>query len=114
MGVVAAKDKLKEIISFNLIDVQGEINTKGNYVHLNSTSKASVLETKYNFIVTIAGHSLTGSEESIEPILTQALKDIYNYEISNAKDLEPSSKVIGLNELIGYELKISIIDKTKD
>lgn len=113
MGVVAAKDKLKEIISFNLIDVQGEINTKGNYVHLNSTSKASVLETKYTFTVSIIGHSLTGSKDSIEPVLTKMLEDIFKYEISNAKDLEASSKVIQFDELLGYELKVSITCNTK-
>lgn len=113
MGVAAAKDKLKEIISFDLIDTQGSINTKGNYLHLHSTSKYSPLETKFTFIMTIVGLSLIGSEESIEPILTKALGDIYDYEISNAKDLEPSSRVIKFNELFAYELKISIIDKTK-
>ena len=30
-----------------------------------------------------------------------------------AKDLEPNSRVIKFNELFAYELKISIIDKTK-
>lgn len=113
MGVAAAKDKLKEIISFDLIDTQGSINIKGNYLHLHSTSKHSPLETKFTFIMTIVGLSLIGSEESIEPILTKALEDIYDYEISNAKDLEPSSRVIKFNDLFAYELKISIIDKTK-
>jgi hypothetical protein len=113
MGVVAAKDKLKEIISFDVIDVQGVINTKGNYVHLNGTSKHSPLETKFTFIITIAGLSLSGSEDSIEPVLTKALEDIYNYEISNGKDLGSNSRVTKIDELLAYELKVSIIAKTK-
>lgn len=114
MGISTAKDKLKNIISFDLIDIEGFINTKGNYVHLNSTSKYSPLETKFTFTITIVGHSLCGSEESIEPILSQALKDIYKYEISTAKDLAATSKIIKIEELLAYEIKVSIIEKTQD
>ncbi len=114
MGLKVAKNKLKEIISFDLIDIEGTINTKGNYVHLNSTSKHSTLETKYGFTITIAGLSLFNSDEAVEPILVKALDDIYQYEISNAKDLGASSKIIRIDELIGYELKVFIIEKTKN
>jgi hypothetical protein len=114
MGLIGAKNKLKEIISFPLIDIEGTINTKGNYVHLNSTSKYNNLETKFGFSVTIVGLSLVNSDEAIEPILAKALENIYDYEISNAKDLGASSKIIKINELLGYELKVFIIDKTKD
>lgn len=113
MGVTSAKDKIKEIISFNLINVQGSINTKGNYIHLNGTSKHSPLETKYNFVITIVGLSLIDSEDAIEPILIKALEDIYNYEISNAKNLEASSRIVKIDELIGYEIKVSLIEMTK-
>lgn len=113
MGIIAAKNKLKEIISFELLDTQGSINTKGNYIHLSTTSKHSPLETKYSFIISIVGFTLTSSEDAIEPILVKALEDIYEYEISYAKDLEPSSKVIKFDELFAYELRVSIVDKTK-
>lgn len=113
MGLNIAKKKLKEIISFDLIDVQGAINTKGNYIHLSGTSKHSPLETKYNFVITIVGVSLIDSEDAIEPILTKALNDIYDYEISNAKNLEANSRIIKIEELLGYEIKVSLIEMTK-
>ncbi len=113
MGIAAAKEKIKEIISFDLINVQGSINTKGNYIHLSGTSRHSPLETKYNFVITITGVSLIDSDDAIEPILIKALDDIYEYEISNAENLEASSKIVKIEDLLGYELKVSLIEMTK-
>ncbi|PLY04885.1 MAG: hypothetical protein C0625_15345 [Arcobacter sp.] len=112
MGIATAKAKIKDILTTDLIDIAGSINVKGNYIHLNGTSKENPLETKFNFTITIAGHSLTGSDDSIEPILSQALNDIYEYELENVVDLSASSKVVLIDDLLGYELKISIVDLT--
>ncbi len=112
MAIDKARQTLKEIISFDLIDVEGTINTQGNYVYLNSTSKHTTLESKYTFIITIAGMSLTKSSGAIEPVLAQALGDIHSYELKNAKDLQASSQLVTLGDLLAYELKVTLVEKT--
>ncbi len=113
MAIANAKEKIKSLISVGLIDIEGSINSKGNYIHLNGTSvNDHPLYTNYNFTITIAGFSLSGSDDSIEAILEKVLNDIYEYEISNARRLESSSKVVKIGELLAYEVKVSIADLT--
>lgn len=113
MGIVTAKETIKKIISCDLIDIEGSINSKGEYIHLNGSSpNDNPLYTNYNFTITIAGFSLTGSDDSIEPTLEKVLNDIYKYEISNAKNLKASSNVAMIGELLVYEVKITIDELT--
>ena len=113
MGLIEAKEKVKEIVSADLIDVQGEINSKGNYIHLSGTTRVSTLKTAFIFSLTIVGHSLTGSEDSIENILSEVLKNIFLYELEEQADLNVSSKIVKIEDLLAYEIKLTIEDKTR-
>lgn len=113
MAISQAKTKVKGIFSFPLINATGQINTQGNYIHLAGIKKISKLETKYTFAISIIGHSLVGSNESSEETLEKALKEIYNYDLGNEKDLEVSSNLVEFGELLGYVITLSLVDKTK-
>lgn len=112
MGISIIKAKVKEIFSFELIDVEDVIHKKGNYIYLASTTKVDPLDTKYTFEISIIGDSLVGSNVS-ETYLETALKEIHNYELENSKNMEVSSKLIKEEELLGYVISLSIIDKTR-
>jgi len=113
VAIVQVKQEVKNIFSFDLIDVKGTINTKGNYIYLTSTQRAKPLMTRYTFCISIIGHSLIGSKTASLEILEQALQDIYNYEINSAINLDASSRLVEFGELLGYEITLSIVAKTK-
>ncbi|RBQ28410.1 hypothetical protein [Aliarcobacter vitoriensis] len=113
MAIDKAKAKVKKILSLDLIDAVGIINTQGNYIYLVGTRREDTLNTKYTFAISIMGHSLVGSSESSEQLLEQALKEIYDYEVGTAKDLEVSSKLVEFEELLGYVVTLSLIETTK-
>lgn len=113
MGLKSTKQKIKDFIDVGLIDVQGQINTQGNYIHFSGSTKVSPLKTKFQFTLTIAGASLTGNEGSIEETLEKVLIDICKYELKNGIDLAVKSEIIKLEgELLAYKIVLSIEDDT--
>ena len=113
MGLISTKDKVKEMTTLGLIDVEGEINSKGNYIHASGSSKANLLKTKFKFTITIAGFSLCGNDEPIEERLDTLLSELSEYELTHNEDLEVSSKVVKFERLLAYEVTLTVIGDTK-
>lgn len=114
MALRDSKNKIKEFVSVDLLDVQGEINTKGNYIYFSGSQRVNALNSKFQFTLTIAGVSLTGDEDSIESTLEQVLIDICEYEISNGVDLDVKSEIIKLNgDLLAYKVVLNLEDETR-
>ncbi|WP_419768579.1 hypothetical protein [Arcobacter sp.] len=113
MGLITTKEKVKGMTSLELIDVEGDINSKGNYIHVSGSLKTNLIKSKFKFIITIAGFSLCGNEDPIEERLDKLLSELGKYEISHNEDLEVSSKVVKIDRLLAYEVSLSVLGDTE-
>ena len=111
MGLISVKELLKdEILTIEVLDLEGEINTKGNYIYLSSLASTTALAANYEFTLVLAANSINGSSDSLEVLLEQVLKDIHEYVISNGKEIDIKVKIIKKNELFMYEIKLVLED----
>jgi hypothetical protein len=114
MGVTMQKDKLKEILNIDVIDLEGSINTKGNYIYLSGGDPFGVIGVKYEFTLILADNNLTNSGECLEDLIDTVFDNVAEYRLNNNIDIEFGKFGIKKkDDLFMYEMKIYISDLIK-
>lgn len=112
MGIENLKEVIKdEILSIDVIDLEGSINTKGNYLYLSGFSGINPLEGDFEFTLVLAAASLNGSTDSLEPIFDKVIKDVHKYSISEGEEINLKMKIIKKDDLYMYEIKFVLENK---
>lgn len=111
MGITAAKDKLKEIITFELLDQEGEINSQGNYLCLSGLKKISIDKYAFEFTICIAGFSLTGAVDAIENRLSTLIKDVFDFELNHNIEFDMKVNLVKIDKLFIYQIKLTVLDE---
>ena len=101
---------IKEILHINVIDLEGEINSKGNYLYLSGLSPENLIETQLEFKLVLADKNFQGSGESLKSTLSSVLKDIAKAKLISELEITLSNAVIKKkDDLYMYELKLQVI-----
>jgi len=100
--------KLADTLSIDLIDLESEINSVGNYLYLLSLEKKDMLTTAYTFGIVMVGVSLSGQKDSLYPIVESVISDTTDAML-NAELIDISKINLRIKErLFQYEVRITI------
>lgn len=108
MAVETLKNKIKSFMNIDIVDMEGEINTSGNYLYLSGFRPLSPISGNFEFTLIIADQNFSASKNGLEKTLDQVIIDIseanLNKELIELGSMSPKR----LNDLFVYELKINI------
>jgi hypothetical protein len=112
INVKDIKQNIKDDLAINLIDLEGDVDSKGNYIYLSGFKKPEPLINEYEFTLLLASMTFSGSEESLEATLGQVIDKIPLMMFGDKyKEISLSSgKMIKKEEasLFIYECKLNV------
>lgn len=111
MGLVKEqKEKLKQALEeLELIDLQGEINTKGNYIYLSSFRFVTPIAYACEFNIVLADYTLDANSKNLEDILEALIEKTKEANLRRDIFLEAlTCNIKKSNDLLLYECKVTI------